>query len=530
MIPIHAWAILLLFAFFIAPADLRGITYMTREEALEIAFPGADSVGRKIEVITQAKRERIESLSGKVKVPAVFSYYAGFKEGKVMGYAVIEDVIGKSEPITFMVLADPGLSVHSVEILAYREPQGGEIRQEGFRRQFVGKSVRDPLRLDSDIRNVSGATISCRSLTDGVRAIMACLTILVGTEGVGGGKRGKGGGMPLWEEGSRACDRHTFSSHVSVSGQTQARRARLLMGTLLEITVYSADAREALASLSGSFEEVSRLENLMSTFVEESEVSRLNRSGGKGPIEVSPDLVEIIGLAGELSWATGGAFDITVAPLLSLWEEAKSSGRLPGKEEREEARSRVGMGLLERNTQMNCVRLLKEGMEIDLGGIGKGYALDRVLAILKSHGIRRALLNFGGNILAMGSPADAPWEIGIRDPLSPGKCVAALRLAGGAVSTSADYERGIEIGGTRYSHIIDPRTGEPARGLLSVTVIDSSAARADALSTALYVMGREGALRFAEEHSIAALIVREGNELLKSRAFLDIEKENRGER
>jgi thiamine biosynthesis lipoprotein len=262
----------------------------------------------------------------------------------------------------------------------------------------------------------------------------------------------------------------------------------------------------------------------MSIFIEESEVSRLNRSDRGEPIAVSPELIEIVGLSAEISEMTEGAFDITVAPLLFLWNQAASSGRIPRSEEREYARDRVGMALLECDPRARRLRFLRGGMAIDLGGIGKGYALDRAAAVLREHGVRRALLNFGGNILALGSPHDARWEIGIRDAGSPSSCVAGFSLDRGAVSTSGDYERGIDIRGTRYSHIIDPRTGQPAQGLLSVTVIDSSAARADALSTALYVMGREKALRFAEEHSIAALLVSETDGLRKSRVFLEIEK------
>lgn len=513
----------LIFCLLLFSTRLYAGVYFTKEEALKMAFPEADSIVKKVVIVTEEQRKKIQELLRVKRVSRIYKYYAGTKNGKIMGYAKIDNVIGKSQPITFMVVLNPEGSIRMVEILAYRETQGGEIRQKRFRDQFKGKKVTDVLRLNADIRNISSATLSCRAITDGVRRIVAYLSVLAVPQYVRSDN----------EENTRVLQetRVQEKQQGTVStGLVSFRRSQLIMGTTLELTLYADNRRNADRAFSLAFSEAARLENLLSTYIENSEISRLNRYAGGEPLALSIEVMDLLARSKEITGVTQGAFDITVAPLIRLWEEAAVKNELPSNDEIYKAKESVGAHYIEMNLEKQEVRL-PEGVNVNLGGIGKGYALDRVGRILLKEGIKTALLNFGGNILTMGVPPDKPyWTVHIRDPLNQTKSISVLYLTGGAVSTSADYESGLYIQGNRYSHIIDPKTGRPAAGILSVTVVAPTATEADALSTALYVLGFEEGSSLAKESSIAAMILAQGKKLFRTSAFSIMENKSKGKR
>jgi FAD:protein FMN transferase len=262
------------------------------------------------------------------------------------------------------------------------------------------------------------------------------------------------------------------------------RQTRLMMGTYIEVV--SDDSRAAAIV----FDEFARVEKLLSKYDPASEISRLNRDGR---LKVSPETWYILTRAREFWLASGGAFDVTVGPLMDIWGFTDKDFRVPSEEDIAAARRRVGMEKLVFHQDDNVVELSVSGMEIDLGAIAKGYAADRAAAALRKADIRSCLINAGGQVFALGTNQGRAWEIGVKGPHGSGVC-GRIGLRDQSVSTSADYEQFFESAGCRYGHIMDPRSGVPANsGMLSATVIAGDGLTADALSTAAIVLGREKA-------------------------------------
>ncbi len=274
----------------------------------------------------------------------------------------------------------------------------------------------------------------------------------------------------------------------------RAERARVLMGTVCTAVVDAADTAAAAAAIAAAFDEIARLEVVMSSWRSDSELSRLNAAAAARPFACSADLDAAIDSALAAARETDGAFDPTVEPLNRAWD-LRGRGRVPRATELDSALARVGWRGVTRDPATRSVRFSSPGMGLDLGGIGKGYALDRAAAQLGERGARRALVNFGGEVLAR---SDGPaWTVTVAHPNDRLRPVVALEIANSAVSTSGQSERGVEVRGRRYGHILEPSTGRPLERAASVTVVAASATRADALSTALLVMGRERAAEFA---------------------------------
>ncbi|MBQ6431592.1 MAG: FAD:protein FMN transferase [Oscillospiraceae bacterium] len=257
------------------------------------------------------------------------------------------------------------------------------------------------------------------------------------------------------------------------------------MDTLMTLRVWGDDDDVAAA-----VSEINRLDALLSVTDENSEIYALNRDG---TAEFSLDTFELLNKAVAVSRRTDGAFDPTVYPLVEIWGFTKEEQRVPSQGEIDAALSRVGYEQLERELDVTCVSM--DG-KIDLGGIAKGYAAQKVVELLQSRGIETAFLSLGGNVQTLGSKPDgAPWLVGIADPSAPSQAIACLRFHDSlALVTSGGYQRYFEENGVRYHHILDPKTGYPAdSGLASVTVLAHDGALADGLSTALFVMGMEKA-------------------------------------
>lgn len=482
------------------PPAARSEVYLTEEEALKIAFPGAEIVEKKLVAFSKVEREEITEAAGRKEVSGIFRYFIGRRSGVVSGFAVIEDCLGKSEPITYMVATDADGKIRAVEILAYRESHGGEVRQERWREQFVGKQAGSPLRVGTDVQNIAGATISCRSVTDGVRLQVVCLQVAL-----------------------RSTARSSGASPAPASSKT-FRRARLAMGTALAISVCAETEARAGEALDAAFAEMDRLERILSTFREESETSNLNRGAGGEFQAVSPELLDLLARSRAMATSSGGAFDVTVGPLVALWRRAAESGSLPAEQDLVAARNACGPTVVETDPEHGRVRLARAGAALDFGGIGKGYALDRAAVALEDHGGARALLDFGGQVLALDPPpGEAGWKVDLRDARDPQRIRSSLRLVRASISTTADYERGLVIAGKRFSHVVDPRTGRPVEGMLGASVVCATATEADALSTALYVLGPEAGAELARLRSAAAFLVpAEGPEIVND-AFRALE-------
>jgi len=284
-----------------------------------------------------------------------------------------------------------------------------------------------------------------------------------------------------------------FFTLVSLAGcqnQHLYRDSRVMMGTFVE--VISPDERAADIA----FAEIQRIENILSKYKEESEVSRLNKYG---EISASPELFYILKESNRFWEASGGAFDITVGPLIDIWGFTDKKFRKPQGIEIKETLKVIGANKIVLNFNNNVVKFMLPGMKIDLGGIAKGYAVDCAVKKLKEAGIKSCLVNAGGQIYCLGTKDELPWKIAVRNPR--GKDLQEiLELKDKAVATSGDYEQYFIKNKKRYPHILDPKTGYPANsGVVSVTVIAADGLTADALATAIFVLGKNKGLELARK-------------------------------
>jgi thiamine biosynthesis lipoprotein len=269
------------------------------------------------------------------------------------------------------------------------------------------------------------------------------------------------------------------------------------MGTTFTVVAYAEDQQQLEDGVEAAFVEVRRLESMLSNYREDSEWSRVNREAAYRAVPVSPELYRLLSACVEVSRQSEGTFDISVGPLMRVWGFYKGSGRLPAKAEVSAALEKVGYENILFDAQRRTVRFRKPGVEIDPGGIGKGYAVDQMIEKLNQRGIRSALVSAGGSsIYGLGAPPhDSGWTAKIRHPRKWTETVQEVRLKDESLSTSGDYEKFFEAQGKIYSHIMDPRTGYPASGVLSVSVIAPRTLTSEAWTKPFFILGRDWAAR-----------------------------------
>lgn len=271
-----------------------------------------------------------------------------------------------------------------------------------------------------------------------------------------------------------------------------------LMGCTFGVAAYGPDRDSLIHHVESAFDEARKIDGWLSNYRPGSELSRLNREAAEAPVSVTGELFELLSKAIEYSRASEGAFDMTVGPLVRVWGFYDGGGKLPDARELAAAREAVGYRLIELDSARQAVRFMRSGVEMDPGGIGKGYAVDRMAAVLRTAGVKSALINAcHSSVYALGTPLENPrgWLIEIDDPARG--VAEKILLKDQSLSTSGSQQKFFEAGGHVYSHILDPRTGNPAEGVLAVSVIASTALESEVWSTAIFVNGLEWAFRHA---------------------------------
>jgi len=284
------------------------------------------------------------------------------------------------------------------------------------------------------------------------------------------------------------------------------------MGTYVNVTLVTADSAASAADAAAAHRAVRLVDSLMSNWTSTSEVARINRVADSVTTTVQPLVGDVIARSLRVWRESGHTFDITVEPLVRAWGFIGGPRRVPTDAEQRAAWALVGAGDVAFDSAAGTIRFARRGMRIDLGGIAKGYAVDLAMRALRKRGVKNALVDASGNMMSLGHPpASEHWRIGLRDPRDRVPYFARLWLDGDAISTSAQYEQFVAKDGKRYGHILDPRTGQPARGLLAVTVVAPDATTSDAWDTPLYVLGLDAAKAKALERSdVAAVLVEPG--------------------
>lgn len=265
------------------------------------------------------------------------------------------------------------------------------------------------------------------------------------------------------------------------------------MGCAYSIVAYGDEAPALARAANEAFDEVDRIDRLMSHYRAESPLSRLNREAEQGPVEVEPELFDFIAECLRYSRESEGAFDVTVGPLMKAWGFFQGEGRVPDEGELARLRERVGYAHVAMDAAHHAVRFDQAGIELDLGGIAKGYAVDRAVGLLRSRGVAAALVSAGGStIFGLGAPPGRPaWDVKIQDPLDPRRVALTVRLKNRALSVSGSAFKSFEKGGVRYSHVMDPRTARPVPDMLAVAVLAETGTAGDALDNAFFVLGVE---------------------------------------
>jgi thiamine biosynthesis lipoprotein len=283
------------------------------------------------------------------------------------------------------------------------------------------------------------------------------------------------------------------------------------MGTLVKITAVAQDESTANAAINAGFQEVRRLEQLLSTWVPESELSRVNAAAGREAIKVSWETLSVLNRSLEVARLTEGGFNIALGPAVEAWSVVDRQ-HLPTEEELRALRPLVDLSHLRLDEQGRTVYLVKPGMRIDVGGIGKGFTADRVVEVMRDAGATAGVVALSGDIKTFGRlPEGDRFPFGIQHPRKPGAVLAVVDLEDEAISTAGDYERYFERGGQRYHHILDPATLHPARGCQSVTVVAKEGVLADGLDTGIFVMGPDQGMALVERlPGVGAVIVDAG--------------------
>lgn len=285
----------------------------------------------------------------------------------------------------------------------------------------------------------------------------------------------------------------TISGFSSVSYADWHSDARPQMGTEVSVFLWHADPKRGAAAVDAVYAEIDRINALMSTYVEESRISEVNREAAKGWVAAGDELFQLVMRSLDISVLTRGAFDITYDSVGQHYDFR--AGERPNAATIEGALAKINYRLVETDRQRTSIRFVQEGVRINLGGIAKGYAVERGVQVLHEHGVRHARVTAGGDTRLLGDRLGQPWVVGVRDPNDENQVTVRIPLEGEAISTSGDYERFFIEDGTRYHHILRPSTGEPASGVRSATIVGPDAVLTDALSTSVFVMGVDQGLR-----------------------------------
>jgi len=303
------------------------------------------------------------------------------------------------------------------------------------------------------------------------------------------------------------------------------RRTTKLMGSRFDITVVAQDAATANHYIDKAIEEITRIEALISSWNPTSQTSKINKNPGLAPVQVDQELIELIERCITVSKITDGAFDITYASIDKVWQYDGSMTKMPSKEAIQNSVAKIGYQNIVLDKKAQTVFLKQKGMRIGFGAIGKGYAADKVRSMLKKDGVTSGIINAAGDLTTWGKQPDGTdWMVGITNPLNKDNIFSWFPVVNAAVATSGNYEKYVTFDGVKYSHIIDPRTGYPSTGILSVTIFANSAELCDALATSVFITGVETGLNMINQIKGVECIIIDDQDNIHTSKKIDLNK------
>lgn len=313
----------------------------------------------------------------------------------------------------------------------------------------------------------------------------------------------------------------SFSGH----GQIVHKRKLWMLGSPYEVTVVAKDTIQGNLYIDMAIAETRRIENQISDWIPTTPISTINKNAGIKPIKVDAEVFGLVERALKISQITEGAFDISYASMDRIWKFDGSMKEMPTPEAIKKSVAKIGWKKVLLDPKEKTIFLKEEGMKLGLGGIGQGYIADKVKELLFSEGCTSGIINVSGDINAWGKQPDGkPWSVGIVNPMNKNKVFATFPLEDSSVETSGSYEKYVTFNGTRYSHIIDPRTGYPATGIVSVSVFAKQTEVADALATGIFVLGVEVGLDLANQIKGIGCIIVDDKGAVHASKNIDIKK------
>lgn len=460
-----------------SPIPASAEVYLTESQALGVVLGDRAVVRREQKAIDPALRKRLEEASGLRFPETSLTFFIAAQDAKPVKYAVAMNELGKSEPITFMVGMSPEGKVTEVVIMEFRENRGWEVKEKRFLNQFRGKSAKNSIRVDEDIINYTGATLSSKAVARGVKRALLLLDALYPGEARYKLSAAKDFAMP-----SELQPDTVIGTRTGYLGLY--RQARYAMGTQCEIKVWCFTAGEARSLFEKGFGELERIEQVFSAYREDSELSRVNGAAAEGYIHVGREFFALTHEAVKAANETDGAINFAIAPLADLWKRCETEQRWPTRGELVAAKMLSRAERVELDPATDSLRFRVCGTKLDFGGIAKGYAAEKIGNLLEEAGATSALVNLGRSSIYATSVDNEcavskenneiridEWPLAILKPGTTNEIAEILLLEPGeAVSTSGTTERGFVICGERLSHIIDSTTGFPVQGIRSATV------------------------------------------------------------
>jgi len=474
-----------------------GEVYLNEGQALAIILGQKAIVRKEQKTLDETLRTKLERSSNLRFPEASYTFFVATQAGQAEKYAIQMNEIGKTEPITFMVGMSPEGKVTEVVIMIFRENRGWEVKEKRFLNQFRGKMLRNSIRVDEDIINYTGATLSSKAVARGVKRALFLLDAFYPGEARHKLAPASQFTLPLrMSPVLKAAD--------SRGNLNLYRQSRYAMGSICEVRLWCRSADEAHRAFATGFAEIRRIEGIFSAYRVDSELASVNRNAGSRPVQVSEEFFDLARYAVR-SWRQyGGSVDVTVGPLMRAWGFREGEPRMPSRTELLEAQELVGSNKVNLDQRARTVWFHRQGMELDFGGLAKGHAAKRVARVLQQQGITAALVNLGGSSLCASEVipsataqdrsnetglAFGEWAIGIIHPGDATQCPVHLLLKPGwSLSTSGTSERQFEASGQILSHILDPRTGWPISGIRSATAVARSGRRSEALSKHLLLL------------------------------------------
>ncbi len=444
---------------------------LEEEEAIGLVFKGCDEVVLHKVVLTPDEKLKLENRIKARFNEDAFDVYTGKKNGEVQRYAIITDEMGCFHPITYIMSAKPDGKIEQVAIMIYRESRGKDVIKKRFLHQYKGKSVKNPIRINKDIINVTGATVSVRGVNRGIRKMLAVLDAFFLHHNLK----------------IRPIAQDTAVKRVKEKGEHEFfTQAYYSMGDYVEIVITGISEKNASIAFKDAFKEVDRLNKVLNADLKSSEIAKINRKAWKKPRKCRKELFNIIERSLNYAHSTHGRFNITEGSLLKI-EKGKSKDI----QQTYKAASYNNV-VIDSKQGDKCTVFLKEKQtKIDLSPVSKGYVVDKLFEVLKNRGISQLLVSFGGVIRVAGNPPDAPnWGIAIPDPENMEESLGFLSLTEGAVAVSGEYEKSLIRNREEFAHLSDPHMHLAFNpNLLKSIVFAANAFEADAVAAAVHLSG-----------------------------------------